>query len=467
MLRSFVAKCLSEYGMVVVLVLLCAYYAWATLERRAGVGTAGGDDCASQLLAKLPAAKYVVIIAGHDSDDAAFIQAAKTRLEKGGVASIDVVDGEPPIARKSLLEIIAGGKRPDAILSTAACGEWLPRVLDRLPSLSAVPVITPGAYRWPTFLTSSNLLNVANQIVVIAVMAVGMTMVIITGGIDLSVGSLVALSAVVTAMLIRDHAGGANASASGMIGCSLVGVLVCGAVGAFSGGMITLFNVPPFITTLAMMQVASGLAYILAAGQSIYDIPSSFTWLGRGIGALGIPNAVWLMLAVFAVAHITMSRTRLGRYIYAVGGNAEAARLSGVRVGRVLMIAYIISGLAAGLGGVIVASQLKSSSPTYGLSYELYVIAAVVVGGTSLAGGEGNIIGTLIGALIMAVIQNGMNLTGVEGYRQKVVLGFVILGAVLLDRLKRRSWRFPFWIQRSAPRPVEVVESAATNLTAE
>ena len=359
-----------------------------------------------------------------------------------------MIEGEPPAVRKALLELIAANTVPDAIISTAACNEWLPRVLDRMPALASVKVLTPQVHRWPTFLTSGNLLNVANQIVVIAVIAVGMTMVIITGGIDLSVGSLVALSAVLTGALIRDHAGGAGASIGGMIACSLAGILACGVIGAFSGGMITLFNVPPFITTLAMMQVASGIAYILAAGQSIYDIPSSFTWLGRGIGMLGIPNAVWLMIVVFAVAHITMSRTRLGRYIYAVGGNAEAARLSGVGVGRVLMIVYIVSGLAAGLGGVIVASQLKSSSPTYGLSYELYVIAAVVVGGTSLAGGEGNIIGTLIGTLIMAVIQNGMNLTGVESYRQKVVLGLVILGAVLLDQLKRKSWRWPPWLQR-------------------
>jgi ribose transport system permease protein len=146
------------------------------------------------------------------------------------------------------------------------------------------------------------------------------------------------------------------------------------------------------------------------------------------------------MLVLYAAAHVVMTKTRIGRYIYAVGGNAEAARLSGVRVGAMLMTVYTLSGLAAGIGGVIVASQLKSSSPTYGQSYELYVIAAVVVGGTSLTGGDGRIFGTLIGALIIAVIQNGMNLTGVESYRQKVVLGLVILGAVLLDMLKRRPW---------------------------
>jgi ribose transport system permease protein len=187
-----------------------------------------------------------------------------------------------------------------------------------------------------------------------------------------------------------------------------------------------------------MMLVASGSAYLLAEGQSVGNIPDSFVWLGRGADLFGIPNAVVLMLGLYAVAYVVMTRMKLGRYLYAVGGNQEAARLSGVPVARVITIAYITSGLLAGLGGVIMASQLKSGSPTYGNMYELYMIAAVVVGGTSLSGGEGRITGTLIGALTIAVIQNGMNLTNVESYTQKVVLGFVILGAVLLDRVRSR-----------------------------
>ena len=224
-----------------------------------------------------------------------------------------------------------------------------------------------------------------------------------------------------------------------MIGPVLEGL--CGAVGAFSGGMITVFGIPPFIVTLAMMLVGSGLAYILAKGQSVYQIPDSFVWLGRGADFLNIPNAVLLMLVLYAKAHVLMSRMKLGRYIYAVGGNREAARLSGVPVRRVLMFAYIASGVLAGLGGVIMASQLKSGSPIYGGMYELYVIAAVVVGGTSLSGGEGKMLGTLVGAFTIAVIQNGMNLTNVESYTQKVVLGLVILAAVLLDTLRHRGWR--------------------------
>jgi ribose transport system permease protein len=204
--------------------------------------------------------------------------------------------------------------------------------------------------------------------------------------------------------------------------------------------MVAQLAIPPFIVTLAIMLVASGMAYILAQGESVYQVPESFVWLGRGSDLFGVPNAVVLMLVLYVAAHVLMTRMPLGRHIYAVGGNIEAARLSGVRVGRVLVFAYTACGVLAGLGGIVLASQLKSGSPTYGQMYELYTIAAVVVGGTSLGGGDGSVFGTLVGAFIIAVIQNGMNLTGVESYTQKVVLGLVILGAVLLDRLKKRGW---------------------------
>jgi ribose transport system permease protein len=304
------------------------------------------------------------------------------------------------------------------------------------PAAGDPRIIAPRSYRWPNFLKSENLLNIANQIAVIAIIAIGMTMVIITGGIDLSVGSLIALSAVLAARFIRDFAGGVSASTGGMVLACLTAALLCGMAGAFSGLMITRFRIPPFIVTLAMMLVGSGLAYTLADGQSIYQLPDSFIWLGRGADLFGLPNAVVLMLVLYVLAHVLMSRMKPGRYLYAVGGNSEAARLSGVPVPRVLMFAYIASALLAGLGGVIMASQLKSGSATYGNMYELYVIAAVVVGGTSLSGGEGKMPGTLIGAFTIAVIQNGMNLTNVESYTQKVVLGLVILGAVLLDKLR-------------------------------
>ncbi|MFM7102592.1 MAG: ABC transporter permease, partial [Verrucomicrobiota bacterium] len=391
------------------------------------------------ILQATPAGARVLVAASGQPEDAGFAARVAEELAAADRRVLARLTGDPPAARQALQEIQASGGTLNAIATTSVAGRW--RVFTDLaadfPSLGNPRVVTPRSHRWPNFLKPANLLNIANQIAVIAIVAVGMTLVIIAGGIDLSVGSLIALSAVLAAGFIRDHAGGVQASAVGMtLGC-LLAIGVCGALGAFSGLMITRFAIPAFIVTLAMMLVGSGLAYLLARGQSIYQIPDSFVWLGRGADLLGLPNAVVLMLALYAAAQVLMSRMRLGRHLYAVGGNAEAARLAGVPVRRVLLFAYTASGLLAGVGGVVMASQLKSGSPTYGAMYELYVIAAVVVGGTSLSGGEGRMLGTLTGALTIAVIQNGMNLTNVESYTQKVVLGSVILAAVLLDRLRR------------------------------
>ncbi len=392
-----------------------------------------------------------MIVTGEGSAETEFADRLTDLLRKAGINRIEHLHGDPSAVRSGLRELAASGSRPDSVVATQQVSAWLANLLTHAgPAFNGLKPEFPEPFRWPTFLMGENLLNVANQIVVIAVIAVGMTAVIITGGIDLSVGSLLALASVLVGVLVRDRAHGAGASTAALLACSVTAIAATAAVGAFSGVMITAFRVPPFIATLAMMQVASGLAYIFSAGQSISDLPQSYVWLGRGTNWFSIPNAVLLMAVVYIFAGILMLRTRLGRYIYAVGGNPEAARLSGVPVRSVLIAVYTACGAMAGLGGVIVTSQLKSASPTYGLSYELYVIAAVVVGGTSLAGGSGKILGTLIGALIMAVIQNGMNLTGVESYRQKVVLGLVILGAVLLDMLKKRNWRLPLRRRRGA-----------------
>ena len=381
----------------------------------------------------------VLIAVSDQPDDAAFAAGIASALGANGAHIVATAKGGPKEARDALVKIAAAGGKIDAIACTQVSGAWLvfADLKADFPSLGDPHVITPPSYRWPNFLKSENLLNIANQIAVIAIVAIGMTMVIITGGIDLSVGSLLALSAVLATRFIRDYAGGMEASIGGMLLACIAAIIACGLVGAFSGAMITRFTIPPFIVTLAMMLVGSGLAYTLAKGEAIYQIPDSFVWLGRGADAFSLPNAVVLMLVLYALAHVLMSRTKLGRYLYAVGGNSESARLSGVPVKRVLMFAYIASGLLAGLGGVIMASQLKSGSATYGNMYELFVIAAVVVGGTSLSGGEGKMLGTLTGAFTIAVIQNGMNLTNVESYTQKVVLGLVILGAVLLDKIRQ------------------------------
>jgi ribose transport system permease protein len=423
---------LSEYGMIFVLLLLCAFFSVVTYSEQSPLGEAAAKQVIAAIRQQFGNKPRVLIAASDQPDDAAF--ATTVQRELGG----QVIKGEPKDAREALQKLSVAGEKLDAIACTQVTGSWLvfADLKADFPRLGEPRVITPRSYRWPNFLKSENLLNIANQIAVIAIVAIGMTMVIITGGIDLSVGSLLALSAVLAARFIRDFAGGLSASTEGMLLACTAAILLCGMVGLFSGAMITRFAIPPFIVTLAMMLVGSGLAYILARGQSIYQIPDSFIWLGRGADLFSLPNAVVLMLVLYALAHVLMSRMKLGRYLYAVGGNAEAARLSGVPVKRVLMFAYFASALLAGLGGVIMASQLKSGSATYGNMYELYVIAAAVVGGTSLGGGEGRMLGTLTGAFTIAVIQNGMNLTNVESYTQKVVLGLVILGAVLLDKLR-------------------------------
>jgi ribose transport system permease protein len=370
-------------------------------------------------------AKVMIAVRGVP-EDKAFAEALKAEL---GPRAVEVVTGEPRDARKALDRVAATGL--DVIIGTQVTSEWLV-----FSDLKGVTILKPSSRTWPVFLTRDNLLNIASQIAVIAILAIGMTVVIIAGGIDLSVGSLLALSAVVTTLIIRDAFGGEKASIMQMVLAALGGIGLCAASGWLAGGIITRLRMPPFIVTLAMMLVGSGLAYRLADNQSVYQVPESFIWLGRGADLMNVPNAVVLMLLLYAVAHVMMTQTAFGRHLYAVGGNAEAALVSGVPVKRVTVMAYALCGLLAGLGGVVMASQLKSGSGTFGAKYELYAIAAAVVGGTSLSGGRGTMPGTLIGAFIIAVIQNGMNLTNVESNTQNIVLGLVILAAVAMERRK-------------------------------
>lgn len=437
---------LAQYGMLFVLLLLCAFFSLATLRSQHPAGAEAARALEPAIVAVTApggahAGAAILIAARAGEADVRFARELSRRLAARGRPAAAVVTGDPAALREALAPFAAAAA-PDrrVLIATLETDAPIARgVLGSFPTLAETPVLTPPAHRWPTFLLPDNLRNVANQIAVIAILAIGMTMVIVTGGIDLSVGSLIALAAVVIAGLIG-HLGGEAATAGDVVLAGATAVVICSGIGAFSGLMITRFAIPPFIATLGMMQVASGIAYILSKGVPIYRVPDGIVSLGRGTDPLlGLPYAVLLMAGLYFLAHLLMSRTTLGRYIYAVGGNAEAARLAGVRVKAVQMFVYVSCAALAGLGGVIMASQLKSGAPTYGLMYELYVIAAVVVGGTSLSGGEGRILGTLIGAFIIAVIQNGMNLTNVESYTQKVVLGLVILGAVLLDRMKHRG----------------------------
>ena len=433
------SKLLSDYGMLIVLILLCVFYSITTLDEQNPRGADAAEQVTQMILDGYDTQDRIVVVSKSNPEHVLFANTLLEELRNNNYQNVEHVEGEPPEVRSAFEQFDSLGVQADAVAIPQDYSTIIGNIKNRIPVMSQAQIVAPRSYRWPTFLLANNLRNVANQIVVIAIIAVGMTMVIITAGIDLSVGSLIAFSAVVAAWIIREM-GGADATLGVMLLASIIAILMCGLVGFASGITITKFKVPPFIATLAVMLVASGFAYIISKGESIYEIPDSYVWLGRGADFFSIPNAVVLMVIIYVLAHILMTRTTLGRYIYAVGGNPEAARLSGIRVNLVLLFVYTMCGIMAGLGGIVQASQLKSGAPTYGLLYELYVIAAVVVGGTSLQGGEGKISGTLIGAFIIAVIQNGMNLTGVESYTQKVVLGFVILLAVLLDMLKKRSW---------------------------
>ena len=439
---------LSDYGMLPVLVLLCVLFSVLTLKDQTVTGRDGAERLIRQIEAESPTDKDALVLSAESQDDIEFA-GALAELAKEDGWRVTLISGNPASVRGSLEAIDTVGGSRYRVFTTSAFRPIAEQVISQLKNMRIIGVSSPPSRRWPTFLLAENLRNVANQITVIAIIAIGMTIVIITAGIDLSVGSLIALSAVVIAWAIGPL-GGADVSTSGVLLAGLAALLVCGGVGAFSGLMITAFRIPPFIATLAMMQVAAGLAYIISQGKPIYQLPQNFIWLGRGSDpVLNLPVAVILMLLLYLIAWVVMERSVLGRHIYAVGGNPEAARLTGIRVNAVLMFAYTLCGFLAGVGGIIMASQLRSGAPTYGLTYELYVIAAVVVGGTSLSGGEGKIVGTLIGAFIIGVIQNGMNLTNIESYTQKVVLGLVILAAVLFDRLKQKGWKGSLGVLKS------------------
>lgn len=303
------------------------------------------------------------------------------------------------------------------------------RKLSRLVILGAI-LLEAVVFAWlaPQFVSLENLINIALSVAVIGVLAVGMTFVILTGGIDLSVGSVVAFGGVAAA-LVAQKTGLASTGFAAALGIGLLS-------GAFNGAAVAYFRVPPFVVTLAVLTIARGLAFILSEGRSIGDLPQSFGQLGKS-SFLGVPYAVWLMGATFAGGWFVLRNTTFGRYVYAVGGNREAAYLSGVSVKGVLLKVYVLNGLLVGLAAIALASRLGAGVPNSGLQYELDVIAAVVVGGTSLSGGRGSVISTLLGTIFIGVLNNGLNLVGIDTYVQKIVLGAVILIAVLADQFNR------------------------------
>ncbi len=285
----------------------------------------------------------------------------------------------------------------------------------------------------PHFFTAENLLNVSLQASITAIIAAGMTFVILTGGIDLSVGSVVAVAGIVATSTLKAGVGGAAGIALGIALALAFGALS----GAVAGLFVTRFSVAPFIVTLALMTVWRGTAFVATQGRPVWELPEGFGYLGSG-RPLGVPLPTLVMLGVYAVAHVALLHTRFGRYVLAVGGNAEAARLAGIRTRRIVAGVYVLSGVRAAASGVLLASRMNSGQPNAGLMYELDVIAAVVVGGTSLSGGRGSIAGTFLGATLIAVLRNGLNLLNVNSYVQQVVVGAVILLAVLADTARKK-----------------------------
>jgi len=279
----------------------------------------------------------------------------------------------------------------------------------------------------PTFLQVSNLRNLFTQISVNAVISLGMTFVILTGGIDLSVGSIVAIAGAVCAVTIKNT----GSISLGILAALFTGILV----GFINGIIVSKGKIQAFIATLATQTVFRGVTYVFTGGNPVSGLGSGFVKLTNS-RILGIPVPVIITIIVFAICAYVLTQTRYGRYVYAVGGNEDSSRLSGINVNRVKSWVYIISGATAAIAGIIVTSRIGSAAPTAGSGYELDAIAAIVIGGTNLVGGEGTILGTIIGVLIIGVLNNGLNLMDVSAFYQTIVKGLVILLAVLIDKKK-------------------------------
>ncbi len=298
-------------------------------------------------------------------------------------------------------------------------------------SLGLLILVIALSFASPYFFTARNLINVARQVSLYAIVASGMTFVILTGGIDLSVGSVVAITGTITAGMIKS---GLPVTVS-----LLIGIIIGIAFGLFNGLIIANTRIPAIIVTLATMTIARGSALLYSNGYPISGMPASYTNLGRGyIGPFPIP--VYVMVIIFVIMYIILNKSKFGRYVYALGGNEETVRLSGISVKKLKMKVYMLTGLMAGISGLLLSSRLGSGQPLAGDGWELDVIAAVVVGGTDIAGGRGTMIGTLIGAFIIGILNNGLNLLNVSPYLPLVGRGLVIIVAVFVraGRVKKK-----------------------------
>jgi ribose transport system permease protein len=299
-----------------------------------------------------------------------------------------------------------------------------------LPFLTLIALFIALTIASPHFLTGINLASVARQTAVINIMALGMTLVIITGGIDLSVGSILAIAGLFGTMAIK---AGQPIPFAILIG--IFAGLVCGFL---NGVMIAQLRINPFIVTLGTLEAYRGFALVVSKGLPVHEIPDAFSFLGDGT-LLGIPFSLWVLAVCAVLMHLVLEHTKLGRYAFAIGSNSAAAYYAGVPIKFHLIAVYAIAGMLAGLAGMIEASRLMTGQPTAGQGYELQAIAEVVIGGGSLQGGEGSVVGTLIGAFIIGLLSNGSDLLGINPYWQQVIIGAVIVAAVGFDELRRRK----------------------------
>ncbi|MGL4403987.1 MAG: ABC transporter permease [Fusobacteriaceae bacterium] len=281
----------------------------------------------------------------------------------------------------------------------------------------------------PYFFTTNNILTVALQTSIIAIIAIGQTFVLITTGIDLSIGSNMAIAGIITSMAL--------VSGVPMPLAILLGLITGIISGLINGLLIVGADLPPFVVTLGSMSVVRGIALFITNGVPVSGLPRAFRYIGNG-KMLGIPFSVLIMIGITLAFGFILSKTKLGTHIYACGSNIEAARLSGIKTKKVLILVYVFSGFLAACAGIILASRIASGQPSAGMGYELFAVASAVIGGTSLAGGEGVIAGTLIGALVIGVLRNGLNLMGVSAFTQEILIGIVIILAVYADRIKRK-----------------------------
>ena len=425
--KSKISSLLSDYGMLLVLFILCIVFTLSTFKEQPAEGSGAGE----KLAAGVHDQKEVILVVTQSNSDSLLQEAFSAGFKDSGT-KVNIVSVKSPIeAKTALLELQKSVSKNTLLVCSRQTGNWT--FYKSIPHYSDSKIISPSIESSSSFLSSGNLSSLPGKTAKTAIIAIGMTMVIITAGIDLSVGSLVALASVVSTLLLRDLFGGSGGVLNVLLAFAAA-IGLCGLIGMLSGVLTTAFKIPAFIVTLAVMLIARGWAQNLSANQTIKVGVPDISWLGLSNGGL---YTILLMIFLYVLAYIIMHKTVLGRQIYAIGGNQEAARLSGVPVNKVLIIVYTIAGIMAGIAGIVLTSELNSGSGEYGETWELSVIAAVVVGGTSLMGGQGKILGTLIGCAIIEVINNGMNLMGIGSNTQKIVLGLVILLAIIIDKMKK------------------------------